>query len=138
MGSNSHFSFADFHVQSPDLRLPTLETQKDHRLVQAPRLSCQTFVYCQTFNVRDENPPVLMTPDFLGPKELLKLCQGSPMIKTFQRIGILYCTLLIRGTEQRACENGEGNFKPISAAKEIVVLDCTENWLLLLFLVPLL
>lgn len=60
------------------------------------------------------------------------------MIKTFQQIEILYGTLLLRSSEQRAFENGERNFKPISSAKEIVVLDCTENWLLLLFLVPLL
>lgn len=141
MGSNSRFSLADFHFQSPDPRLPTLETREDHRLVQAPRLFCPTFVYCQTFHVRDENPPVPITPDIWGPRELLKLCQGSPMIKTFQQIEILYCTLLLSGTEQRACENGEdgeGNSKPISAAKETVVLGCTENWLLLLFPVPLL
>lgn len=85
-----------------------------------------------------KNPPVLITADFFWrQRELLKLCQGSPMIKTFQQIEMLYSTLLLRSTEQRAFENGEKNFKPISSAKEIVVLDCTENWLLLVSPVPL-
>lgn len=39
---------------------------------------------------------------------------------------------------KKACENGEKNFQPISPAKENVVLVCTENWLSLLPLVPVL
>lgn len=73
---------------------------------QKPAHAHQTWIYCR--------------------RNYCSFARDPPVINTFQKIKICYGKLLLRSTEQRAFENAERNFQPISSATEIVVEAAQE------------
>lgn len=84
-----------------------------------------------------KNLPGFTKPDFRAEETIATSLGLFLIVRTFQLIEIYCDKLHLRSTEQKPSENGE-NFQPISSAKENVVLVCTENWLSLLLLLPVL